>query len=84
MRAYTRYGVKLLKPGAVFKDALNTECLLSSVICRIEEISVAYPYLKLLLMALILWVRAGMICLRPSELFMCRTHRRRWNHAGWS
>lgn len=51
MRAHTRYGVKLLKPGAVFKDVLIAECLLSFVTCRIAEIAVAYPHPKVILPA---------------------------------
>lgn len=54
MRAHTRYGVKLLKPGAVFKDALNAERPSSSVTRRLEEIFVAYLYPKVILTALIL------------------------------
>lgn len=58
MRAHTRYGVKLLKPGAVFKDALNAERLLRSVTRRLEEISVAYLHPKVIHPELILGVRS--------------------------
>lgn len=36
-RAHMRYSVKLLKPEAILKDVLNTECLLSSFAHRFQE-----------------------------------------------
>lgn len=51
MRAHTRYSVRLLKPEAIFKGALNAECMFSSVTHRLKETSVAYLRPKVTLTA---------------------------------